>query len=43
LTIDFDAEKSIIKTDNGKYILKPTIKVTSTIIADNAENVNGNE
>ena len=27
LIIDFDAEKSIVKTGNGRYILKPTIKV----------------
>ncbi len=27
LTIDFDAEKSIIKTGNGNYKLKPVIKV----------------
>ncbi|MBA7701451.1 hypothetical protein ES703_110189 [subsurface metagenome] len=32
LTIDFDAEKSIIKTDNGEYKLKPTIKVTSQLL-----------
>lgn len=29
LIIDFDAEKSVVKTDNGGYILKPVIKVTS--------------
>lgn len=29
LTIDFDAEESVVKTDNGEYILKPVIKVTS--------------
>lgn len=29
LTIDFDAEKSIVKTDDGEYKLKPVIKVTS--------------
>lgn len=29
LTIDFDAEKSVVKTDNGEYKLKPVIKVTS--------------
>ncbi|MBK8969742.1 MAG: DUF4382 domain-containing protein [Saprospiraceae bacterium] len=27
LTLDFDAEKSILKTGNGKFILKPVIKV----------------
>ena len=27
LTIDFDVEKSIHETGNGKYIMKPTIKV----------------
>jgi len=31
LTIDFDAEKSVVKTDNGEYKLKPVIKVTSEI------------
>ena len=29
LTIDFDAEKSIIKTGNGNYKLKPVIKVVT--------------
>lgn len=29
LTIDFDAEKSIVITDNGEYKLKPVIKVIS--------------
>ena len=29
LTIDFDAEKSAVKTGNGEYKLKPVIKVTS--------------
>ena len=29
LTIDFDAEKSVVKTGNGEYKLKPVIKVTS--------------
>lgn len=27
LTLDFDAEKSVVKTGNGGYILKPVIKV----------------
>lgn len=27
VVIDFDAEKSILETGNGKYILKPVIKV----------------
>lgn len=31
LTIDFDAEKSVVKTDTGEYELKPVIKVTSEI------------
>ncbi len=31
LTIDFDAEKSVVKTGNGEYKLKPVIKVTSEI------------
>jgi hypothetical protein len=29
LTIDFDAEKSVVKAGNGEYKLKPVIKVTS--------------
>lgn len=29
LTIDFDAKKSVVKTGNGKYKLKPVINVTS--------------
>ena len=43
LTIDFDAEKSIIKTGNGNYKLKPTIKLTSTIVINTTENDNENE
>lgn len=43
ITIDFDAEKSIIKTGNGEYKLKPTIKVISTIVTDITENANENE
>lgn len=31
LTIDFDAEKSVIKTGNGKYKMKPVISMTSEI------------
>ena len=31
LTIDFDAKKSVVKTGNGKYKLKPVIHVTSEI------------
>jgi hypothetical protein len=27
LTVDFDAEKSIVETGNGKFILKPVIRV----------------
>jgi hypothetical protein len=27
LTLDFDADKSILETGNGKFILKPVIKV----------------
>lgn len=40
LTIDFDAEKSVVKTDNGEYILKPVIKVWSIIVNDSTP-VNG--
>jgi hypothetical protein len=29
LTIDFDAAKSVVLTGNGKYLLKPVIKVVS--------------
>jgi len=39
LTIDFDAEKSIIKTGNGNYKLKPTIKITSTYTGEIEEPV----
>jgi len=30
LTIDFDAEKSIVKTGNGEYKLKPVIKIITS-------------
>ena len=43
LTIDFDAEKSVVKTGNGEYKLKPTIKLTSTIVINTTENDNENE
>lgn len=43
LTIDFDAEKSIIKTGNGEYKLKPVIKVTSTTTINDLTPVNGDE
>ena len=43
LTIDFAAEKSIIKTGNGSYKLKPVVKVTSAIIVNTTENDNENE
>jgi len=43
LTIDFDAEKSIIKTGNGTYKLMPVIKITSTIVINTTENDNENE
>jgi len=33
LLIDFDPQKSIVSTGNGKYILKPVLKVESSIIA----------
>lgn len=29
LTIDFDAEKSVVKTGNGEYKLKPVIKIVT--------------
>lgn len=41
LTIDFDAEKSVVKTDNGEYILKPVIKVTSSITINDPTPDNG--
>ena len=34
LTIDFDADKSVVKTGNGKYKLKPVIHVTSEIYSE---------
>ena len=43
LTIDFDAEKSIIKTGDGNYKLKPVIKLTSTIVVDTTKNDDENE
>ena len=43
LNIDFDAEESIVKTGNEEYKLKPTIKVTSTIVINITENDNENE
>lgn len=32
MLIDFDADKSIVKTGNGKYILKPVIRVVSSAV-----------
>ena len=37
LTIDFDAEKSVVKTGNGKYKLKPVIHLTSEIYSEGEE------
>jgi len=37
LTIDFDAEKSVVKTGNGKYKLKPVINVTSETYSEGEE------
>jgi len=37
LTIDFDAEKSVIKTGNGKYKMKPVISVTSETYSEGEE------
>lgn len=37
--IDFDAGKSIVKTGNGKYILKPVIKVFSEAVSGSIEGV----
>ena len=37
LTIDFDAEKSVVKTGNGKYKLKPVIHVTSETYSEGEE------
>ncbi len=42
LTIDFDADKSVVKTDNEEYILKPVIKVTSSTTINDSTPVNGN-
>jgi len=33
LVLDFDAQKSVVKTGGGKYILKPTIKVIDTAVS----------
>ncbi|MBA7669239.1 hypothetical protein ES703_77368 [subsurface metagenome] len=37
LTIDFDAEKSVVKTGNGKYKLKPVIHVSSETYSEGEE------
>jgi hypothetical protein len=37
LTIDFDAEKSVVETGNGKYKLKPVIHVTSETYSEGEE------
>ena len=37
--IDFDAAKSIVKTGNGKYILKPVIRVFTEAITGSIEGV----
>jgi len=37
LTLDFDAQKSIIKTGNGKYKLKPVIGIISSYVQDELE------
>ena len=37
LTIDFDAEKSVVETGNGKYKLKPVIHVTSKTYSEGEE------
>lgn len=37
LTIDFDAKKSVVKTGNGKYKLKPVIHVTSETYSEGEE------
>jgi 5-hydroxyisourate hydrolase-like protein (transthyretin family) len=41
LTIDFDAEKSVIKTGNGKYKLKPVIHVSSETYSEEEEPTEG--
>lgn len=33
LVLDFDAQKSVVKTGGGQYILKPTIKVIDTAVS----------
>lgn len=33
LILDFDAQKSVVKTGGGKYLLKPTIKVIDTAVS----------
>jgi hypothetical protein len=37
--IDFDAAKSIVKTGNGKYILKPVIRVFTEVLTGSIEGV----
>ena len=37
LTIDFDADKSVIKTGNGKYLMKPVIGLSSETYSSGEE------
>jgi len=37
LTIDFDAERSVIKTGNGSYKLKPVIKIVTVSTGEEVE------
>jgi hypothetical protein len=37
LTIDFDAEKSIVKTGNGEYKLQPVVKIVTGYTDQNGE------
>jgi hypothetical protein len=34
LVIDFDAEKSVVETGSGKFMLKPVLKVEAIIVGD---------
>jgi len=43
LTIDFDAEKSVVKTGNGKYKLKPVIHVSAETYSEGEEPPEGLE
>ena len=40
MTLDFDAAKSIVKTGNGKYILKPVIRAIASAVSEDFDFLN---